>query len=96
MAATTAKRTCCGAAVVAMMRGVVASWWWRLWQPVGEGEWRVKESGSGDRVDPVKRNLFGVGRKSPPEKFSGGGATVVAGSGGGGGWPDSLREKREL
>ncbi|GJR90399.1 hypothetical protein Tco_0214410 [Tanacetum coccineum] len=57
---------------------------------------RVEESGCGDRIDPVMRSVFGVGRKSPPEKFSGGGATVVAGSGGGGGWPDSLREKREL
>ncbi|GKA54656.1 hypothetical protein Tco_0753605 [Tanacetum coccineum] len=56
---------------------------------------RVEESGCGDRIDPVMRSVFGVGRKSPPEKFSGGGATVVAGSGGGGGWPDSLREKRE-
>ncbi|GJS23014.1 reverse transcriptase domain-containing protein [Tanacetum coccineum] len=58
---------------------------------------RVEESGCGDRIDPVMRSVFGVGRKSPSEKFSGGGATVVAGSGGGGGgWPDSLREKREF
>ncbi|GKB08406.1 ribonuclease H-like domain-containing protein, partial [Tanacetum coccineum] len=37
--------------------------WWR----------RVEESGCGDRIDPVRRSVFGVGRKSPPEKFSGGG-----------------------
>ncbi|GKF61395.1 hypothetical protein Tco_0181449, partial [Tanacetum coccineum] len=37
--------------------------WWR----------RVEESGCGDRIDPVMRSVFGVGRKSPPEKFSGGG-----------------------
>ncbi|GJY37873.1 hypothetical protein Tco_0424237 [Tanacetum coccineum] len=34
---------------------------------------RVVESGSGDRIDPVTRSLFGLRRKSPPEKFSGGG-----------------------
>ncbi|GJY11448.1 hypothetical protein Tco_0379633 [Tanacetum coccineum] len=37
---------------------------------------RVEESGCGDRIDPVMRSVFGVGRKSPPEKFSGGGATA--------------------
>ncbi|GJV17300.1 hypothetical protein Tco_1362623 [Tanacetum coccineum] len=40
---------------------------------------RVEESGCGDRIDPVMRSVFGVGRKSPPEKFSGGGGMVVAG-----------------
>ncbi|GKC46606.1 hypothetical protein Tco_1064328, partial [Tanacetum coccineum] len=42
----------------------------------GAGFRRVAESGSGDRVDRVTRNTFGLGRKSPPENFSGGG------------WPD--------
>ncbi|GKG63682.1 hypothetical protein Tco_0645075, partial [Tanacetum coccineum] len=32
-----------------------------------------------DRVDPEVGSIFGVGRKSPPEKFSGGGGMVVAG-----------------
>ncbi|GKD72798.1 hypothetical protein Tco_1331080, partial [Tanacetum coccineum] len=36
-------------------------------------ERRVAESGCGDRIDPVMRSVFGVGRKSPLEKFSGGG-----------------------
>ncbi|GJU83117.1 hypothetical protein Tco_1285482 [Tanacetum coccineum] len=39
----------------------------------GGGGRRVEESGCGDRIDPVMRSVFGVGRKSPPEKFSGGG-----------------------
>ncbi|GJS30254.1 putative ribonuclease H-like domain-containing protein [Tanacetum coccineum] len=39
---------------------------------------RVKESGVGDRIDPVVRSTFGVSRKIPPEKFSGGGDVVVA------------------
>ncbi|GJS24450.1 hypothetical protein Tco_0453082 [Tanacetum coccineum] len=56
---------------------------------------RVAASDKGDRVDRVTRNIFGVGRKSPPEKFSGGGseAAVVAGGGAGGGWwwPDIWR-----
>ncbi|GJS84360.1 hypothetical protein Tco_0750901, partial [Tanacetum coccineum] len=34
---------------------------------------RVKESGVGDRVDRVSGSIFGVGRKTPPEKFSGDG-----------------------
>ncbi|GJW68969.1 integrase, catalytic region, zinc finger, CCHC-type containing protein [Tanacetum coccineum] len=45
----------------------------------GGGERRVEESGCGDRIDPVMRSVFGIGRKSPPEKFSGGGGVVVAG-----------------
>ncbi|GKC42946.1 hypothetical protein Tco_1060668, partial [Tanacetum coccineum] len=52
--------------------------WWFRWQ-----RWRVAESEYGDRVDPLMRITFDLGRKSPPEKFSGGGAAVVAG-----GWPD--------
>ncbi|GJR48507.1 hypothetical protein Tco_1316610 [Tanacetum coccineum] len=34
---------------------------------------RVRESGSGDRVDRPTRSLFGLAGKIPPEKFSGGG-----------------------
>ncbi|GJU83006.1 hypothetical protein Tco_1285371 [Tanacetum coccineum] len=43
----------------------------------------VAASGVGDRIDRLMRFIFDLGRKSPPEKFSGGGAAVVAG-----GWPD--------
>ncbi|GJT68292.1 hypothetical protein Tco_1019772 [Tanacetum coccineum] len=42
-----------------------------------KGEWRVRASDYGERVDPVERRLFGVGRKTLPEKFSGGGGGVV-------------------
>ncbi|GJV31323.1 hypothetical protein Tco_1391723 [Tanacetum coccineum] len=34
---------------------------------------RVRESGSGDRIDRVVGSLFGLAGKIPPEKFSGGG-----------------------
>ncbi|GJY00534.1 hypothetical protein Tco_0357552 [Tanacetum coccineum] len=44
----------------------------------------VAARGGGDRVDRVKRNLFGFGQKSMPEKFSGCGLVVA----GGGGWPE--------
>ncbi|GKF07218.1 hypothetical protein Tco_0041442 [Tanacetum coccineum] len=54
-----------------MMAGGV--WWWRGF---GGGDGgvirRVEENDMGDRIDRVVRNIFGVGRKSPPEKFSGG------------------------
>ncbi|GJR17592.1 hypothetical protein Tco_0966119 [Tanacetum coccineum] len=40
---------------------------WRWWK------WRVGESDVGDRVDPEVGSVFGLRRKSPPEKFSGGG-----------------------
>ncbi|GJY01620.1 hypothetical protein Tco_0359772 [Tanacetum coccineum] len=40
----------------------------------GAGFRRVAESGSGDRVT---RNTFGLGRKTPPEKFSGGGDIFI-------------------
>ncbi|GKF86220.1 hypothetical protein Tco_0254047 [Tanacetum coccineum] len=44
----------------------------------GGGAWRRVTMG--DRVDRVTRNIFRVGRKSPPENFSGdGGEVVVAG-----------------
>ncbi|GJR07537.1 hypothetical protein Tco_0790189 [Tanacetum coccineum] len=39
----------------------------------GGGERRVEESGCRDRRDPLMGRIFGVGRKSPSEKFSGGG-----------------------
>ncbi|GJW55444.1 hypothetical protein Tco_0099529, partial [Tanacetum coccineum] len=45
----------------------------------GEVMERVRESGSGDRVDRPTRSLFGLAGKIPPEKFSGGGATVAGG-----------------
>ncbi|GJV45353.1 hypothetical protein Tco_1429889 [Tanacetum coccineum] len=48
----------------------------------GGVESRVGESDYGDRADPIARSLFGLRRKSPPEKFSGGGGRrrwVVAG-----------------
>ncbi|GJV44761.1 hypothetical protein Tco_1429297, partial [Tanacetum coccineum] len=47
----------------------------RGWLPE-RGGWRVAASKLVDRIDPVRRSLFGVGRKTLPEKFSGG-ATVV-------------------
>ncbi|GKG24321.1 hypothetical protein Tco_0394949, partial [Tanacetum coccineum] len=46
---------------------------------VGWQRWRVEESGVGDRVDPEVGSVFGLRRKSPPEKFSGGDATVAGG-----------------
>ncbi|GKB28102.1 hypothetical protein Tco_0867503, partial [Tanacetum coccineum] len=44
----------------------------------GEEMERVRESGYGDRIDRKMGLVFGVGRKIPPEKFSGGGATAAA------------------
>ncbi|GJW02857.1 hypothetical protein Tco_1561713 [Tanacetum coccineum] len=46
---------------------------------------RVGESDLGDRVDQFMRFIFGLGRKSPPEKFSGGGGMVATVAGGGAG-----------
>ncbi|GJW79649.1 hypothetical protein Tco_0143624 [Tanacetum coccineum] len=37
---------------------------------VSGGAWTARDMG--DRVDPVVRITFGLGRKTPPEKFSGG------------------------
>ncbi|GKE49587.1 hypothetical protein Tco_1480845, partial [Tanacetum coccineum] len=54
---------------------------------------RVVESGSGDRIDPVTRSLFGLRRKSPPEKFSGGGGMVATVAGR---WPDILEGRERL
>ncbi|GKE72761.1 hypothetical protein Tco_1534802, partial [Tanacetum coccineum] len=51
----------------------------------GGGKTRVRASDHGERVDPVERRPFGVGRKTPPENFSGGG----------GGLPEKMRG-REL
>ncbi|GKE21631.1 hypothetical protein Tco_1433143 [Tanacetum coccineum] len=45
----------------------------------GGGFWRVKESDVVGRIDRLTRSIFGVHRKTPPEKFSGGGDVVVAG-----------------
>ncbi|GJZ42700.1 hypothetical protein Tco_0589955 [Tanacetum coccineum] len=47
---------------------------WRLlwWSKEGSKQ-RVAASGGGDRVDRAMRNTFNLGRKTPPEKFSGGG-----------------------
>ncbi|GKD69450.1 hypothetical protein Tco_1323540, partial [Tanacetum coccineum] len=54
--------------------------WWggRVTAAGGVVGSRVTASDSGDRVDRVSGSIFGVGRKSPPEKFSGGGGVVVA------------------
>ncbi|GJU04002.1 zinc finger, CCHC-type containing protein [Tanacetum coccineum] len=50
-------------------------WWWGVGcGSFGGGKWRVRESGSGDRVDRPTRSLFGLAGKIPPEKFSGGGS----------------------
>ncbi|GKF30114.1 hypothetical protein Tco_0096456, partial [Tanacetum coccineum] len=38
----------------------------------GGGFRRVKESEGRDRRDPLMGRIFGVGRKSSPENFSGG------------------------
>ncbi|GKG45625.1 hypothetical protein Tco_0498071, partial [Tanacetum coccineum] len=39
----------------------------------GGVESRVRESDGGDRIDREMGRIFGLRRKSPPEKFSGGG-----------------------
>nr|GEX19272.1 ribonuclease H-like domain-containing protein [Tanacetum cinerariifolium] len=44
------------------------------WMAAEEWGRRVRESGVGDRLDPVTGSLFGFAGKSPPEKFSGGGS----------------------
>ncbi|GJW40348.1 hypothetical protein Tco_0066193 [Tanacetum coccineum] len=43
----------------------------------GRGKPRVRASDYGERVDPVERNTFGVGRKSPPENFFAGGVVTA-------------------
>ncbi|GJU18512.1 putative ribonuclease H-like domain-containing protein [Tanacetum coccineum] len=66
-----ASKFMCGGGMVRGCRG---------WLPE-RGGWRVAASELVDRIDPVTRSLFGVGRKTLPEKFSGGGGVVVAGNG---------------
>ncbi|GKD33993.1 hypothetical protein Tco_1249502, partial [Tanacetum coccineum] len=69
-----------GGGVAVMMMMTVVVWLWR-----GD-EWVVVTARDmGDRVDPVVRITFGLGRKTPPEKFSG--------DGGGGGSPKREREQ---
>ncbi|GKF06616.1 hypothetical protein Tco_0037284, partial [Tanacetum coccineum] len=58
-------------------------------------EGRVRESDLGDWVDPVTRIIFGVHRKTPPEKFSGGGWPEMVAEMEEGRWPDKKGE-REL
>nr|GFA50852.1 hypothetical protein [Tanacetum cinerariifolium] len=56
-----------GAMMVAVAMGLL---WW------GDhdgGGWRVVASDIWDRIDRVTGNIFGVRRKSSPEKFFGGG-----------------------
>ncbi|GKD04463.1 hypothetical protein Tco_1179437 [Tanacetum coccineum] len=67
-----------GGATVMMMVMVMAS---------GGVESRVRESDGGDRIDREMGRIFGVGRKSSPENFSGG-------CGGGRRLPD-IWERRE-
>ncbi|GJR96535.1 hypothetical protein Tco_0268709 [Tanacetum coccineum] len=72
--------------------GVVASsvWWCRCGGVgVGGSRWRVAASDIGDRVDPEVGSIFGVGRKSSPENFSGG-------CGGGRRLPDIWGGRREI
>ncbi|GKA30813.1 hypothetical protein Tco_0717118 [Tanacetum coccineum] len=52
--------------------GAVVEGWQRRWR-------RVVASECGDRIDRVMGSIFGFGRKSPPENFSGGGGVMVAG-----------------
>ncbi|GJV17725.1 hypothetical protein Tco_1363048 [Tanacetum coccineum] len=69
----------------AKLAWVLEKYYYRSQESVGGGggsggvEERVGESDYGDRVDRVAGIIFGFGRKSPPEKFSGG--SVVAGGG---------------
>ncbi|GJR88566.1 hypothetical protein Tco_0212577 [Tanacetum coccineum] len=46
--------------------------WQLLWWSKEGWKRRVAASGNGDRVDRAMRNKFGLGRKTPLEKFSGG------------------------
>ncbi|GJW80125.1 putative reverse transcriptase domain-containing protein [Tanacetum coccineum] len=64
--------------------------------------WRVMmtwTSGLGDQIDRVTRSIFGFGRKSPPEKFSGGGERRWWPESGGlrwGRWPDMGEVERDV
>ncbi|GJV06608.1 putative ribonuclease H-like domain-containing protein [Tanacetum coccineum] len=57
---------------------------------------RVRESGGGDRIDREMGRIFGVGRKSSPENFSGGCGGGRRRLGGGRRWPDILEGERDL
>ncbi|GKA60704.1 hypothetical protein Tco_0760111 [Tanacetum coccineum] len=75
-AITTTRRTL--EEVVAVVLGVGrgdGAWWCRYDDDYDDGGFGVARGASGvmDRGDPVTGIIFGVGRKSPPEKFSGGG-----------------------
>ncbi|GKG28703.1 hypothetical protein Tco_0416068 [Tanacetum coccineum] len=62
--------------------GVGLPWWCRGWRAsaaVGVVGWCVTARDMGDLVDLETRKLFGFGRKSPPENFSGGDAVVPGG-----------------
>ncbi|GJU34163.1 hypothetical protein Tco_1182517 [Tanacetum coccineum] len=73
---------------VAVARVVVVTvGWWRV-------EERVRESEYDEWVDPGMELVFGVGRKIPPEKYSGGGAVVTAAGDGGGRRP--VKWEREM
>ncbi|GJS93141.1 hypothetical protein Tco_0800109 [Tanacetum coccineum] len=72
------ERTLSGAAVVRLddddddgCDGVEV--WRLLWWSKEGWKRRVAASGSGDRVDRAMRNTFGIGRKTPSEKFFDGG-----------------------
>ncbi|GJW81539.1 hypothetical protein Tco_0145514, partial [Tanacetum coccineum] len=54
----------------------------------GGGEWRVRESDGGDRIDRSDGESFGLRRKNPPEKFSG--------SGGGRRLPEKMVERERV
>ncbi|GKF10555.1 hypothetical protein Tco_0048481, partial [Tanacetum coccineum] len=74
-------------------------WMWgcRGWLPERGGwrvEERVRESEYDEWVDPGMRIVFGVHRKTPPEKFSGGGWPEKAAVAGVTGWPAVGRVER--
>ncbi|GJT93309.1 putative reverse transcriptase domain-containing protein [Tanacetum coccineum] len=69
--------------VVVLVTVMKWRWWRRCGGFGGDGEWRVRESVHGDRIDRPTRSLFGLAGKIPPEKFSGGGARWPAVGGGG-------------
>ncbi|GKC15784.1 hypothetical protein Tco_1012566 [Tanacetum coccineum] len=81
---------CNGGGEEVMMK---TKWWPALWLPevgLAARRWRcMAASECGDRTDRVMGSVFGFGRKSPPENFSGGGGVVA------GGWPEMGRERGE-
>ncbi|GKE71077.1 hypothetical protein Tco_1529149 [Tanacetum coccineum] len=62
----------------------------------GDGEVmeRVRESEVSGWIDRLTRNIFGVHRKTPPEKFSGGGWPERWAAGGGEGSPEIMGRER--